>query len=97
MQDRPTETPIPIIGLLHPSPMGAAGAHNCGVDMIARTWNTATGGMAPGVTSCSVRLSTARPMGGTAARCAIRPDSIAGKIFLQSVPLPFISVYQSHP
>ena len=56
------------------------GAMNCGIDMIAPTWNVATGGAPPGIGSCSVRLSTVRPMGGTTARCAIRPDSIAGEI-----------------
>lgn len=50
------------------------GSGTCGIDMIDRTWSKATGGASPGVTSCTVALSTAPLMAG-AAQCFHRMGS----------------------
>ena len=53
----------------------------CGIDMISKTWNTATtDNAAPGIVECSVSLTDdTRAFGdGTLPQCFIRPDSRAG-------------------
>ncbi|KAJ3121095.1 hypothetical protein HK100_012524, partial [Physocladia obscura] len=52
------------------------GGHDCGVDMIAPTWNAATNSASPGLTTCSVALTTENPIAlTTAAVCYYRPNS----------------------
>jgi hypothetical protein len=50
------------------------GSNSCGVDMITKTWNKATGWQGPGIEHCTVTLSSQNPMSG-GPRCYARPDS----------------------
>lgn len=54
------------------------GTGNCGLDLILRTWNTATNHAEPGVTSCSVTLPKTNPLNENGMQCFHRPDSDIG-------------------
>lgn len=54
------------------------GSTSCGVDMIAKTWNTATNNSSPGEITCSVTLSTTNPLSGSNMQCFHRPNSDIG-------------------
>lgn len=59
------------------------GSSKCGIDMIRRTWNKATGNQAPGVVTCKVKLSKANPLNDKSPVCYHRPDSdIGNKYFV---------------
>lgn len=51
------------------------GSTSCGVDMIRKTWNAATGNEAPGIAQCTVSLSKTNPISGSTPICYIRPYS----------------------
>lgn len=57
------------------------GSTSCGVDMIEKTWNTATNNASPGETTCSVTLSTTNPLSGSAMQCFHRPNSDIGNAY----------------
>lgn len=48
---------------------------SCGVDMIRKTWNRATGNKSPGVVDCSVALTNRNPIRGGGPLCYYRPNS----------------------
>jgi len=51
------------------------GSGSCGVDLITKTWNTATGNKPPGEAQCTVDLSTTNPLDDGAPVCYFRPNS----------------------
>ncbi|KAJ1557086.1 hypothetical protein HK096_009172, partial [Nowakowskiella sp. JEL0078] len=51
------------------------GTTTCGVDLIKRTWNYATGNKSPGVASCTVSLTSINPLPGSSPLCFYRPNS----------------------
>ncbi|KAI8818082.1 uncharacterized protein EV422DRAFT_538678 [Fimicolochytrium jonesii] len=61
------------------------GSDSCGVDLIARTWKTATGGKPPGVADCSVKLSGRNPLAGAGPVCYTRPNSGGGSPYYYSL------------
>ncbi|KAK4005708.1 hypothetical protein OUZ56_010783 [Daphnia magna] len=50
-------------------------ADRCGVDMITKTWNKATGNQKPGIVGCSVSLTKKNPLKGNGPLCYHRPNS----------------------
>lgn len=60
-------------------------AHNCGVDMIRKTWSQATGGRSPGVANCRVTLKNTLPMTSRSPRCFFRPGSPTSNAWYASV------------
>lgn len=57
------------------------GSDTCGVDMIAKTWNTATNNASPGIANCSVALSNKNPIAGNGPICYHRPNSDIGNAY----------------
>lgn len=51
------------------------GSGTCGVDLISKTWNVATGNKPPGIAQCTVELSTTNPLNDNAPICFFRPTS----------------------
>lgn len=62
------------------------GSTSCGVDLIAKTWAKATGNAQPGVSSCTVTLSSTNPISGGSATCYQRPNT-AGSAYYQNLGL----------
>jgi hypothetical protein len=62
-------------------------AHNCGVDMIRKTWSEATGGRSPGVAKCRVTLKNTLPMTSRSPKCFYRPRSPTNNAYYASVGL----------
>lgn len=56
----------------------SVGTNTCGIDMILRTWNTLTNNASPGVTQCSVEMSSKNPLQAKGMQCYHRPDSDIG-------------------
>ncbi|KAJ3132928.1 hypothetical protein HK100_004842 [Physocladia obscura] len=55
------------------------GANNCGVDMIAPTWDAATDNASPGLTTCQVSLTSENPLASSADPiCFYGPESEFG-------------------
>ena len=50
-------------------------SNSCGVDLIRKTWNKATGNKSPGVVNCRVSLTNRNPINGNAPVCYYRPNS----------------------
>jgi len=64
------------------------GAHNCGVDLIRKSWDVATGGMAPGIyDQCTMSLESTLPMSSGDVQCFFRPSSQYGNLWYASVGL----------
>lgn len=57
------------------------GSNTCGVDMIAKTWNTATNNASPGIANCTVVLSNKNPIAGSGPVCYHRPNSDIGNAY----------------
>lgn len=57
------------------------GSDSCGVDMIGKTWNTATNNATPGIADCTVALSTKNPIQGSGPICYHRPNSDIGNAY----------------
>lgn len=57
------------------------GSDSCGVDMIGKTWNTATNNASPGIADCTVSLSTKNPIEGSGPICYHRPNSDIGNAY----------------
>jgi len=51
------------------------GSDSCGVDLVASTWNKATGNQPPGVASCTVNLVSTNPLQDSGPVCFYRPTS----------------------
>jgi hypothetical protein len=62
-------------------------AHNCGVDLIRKSWDLATGGAPPGITQCSMTLTDSLPLAASAVECFFRPSSEYGNQWYASVGL----------
>jgi len=60
-------------------------AYNCGVDMIRKTWDEATGGQSPGIAQCTVSLKNTLPMTSASPECFFRPSSETGNEWYASV------------
>merc|ERR1711879_1092950 len=60
-------------------------AHNCGVDMIRKTWSAATGGRSPGLAKCRVTLKPTLPMVHNTPKCFWRPHISGGNPWFASV------------
>jgi len=54
-------------------------AHNCGTDLIRKTWDLATTGATPGEADCTVSRTSTNPMTASGLQCFIRPDHSEGK------------------
>lgn len=54
------------------------GAGDCGVDLITKTWNEATGNKPPGITRCTVSMTDANAMSAAGEQCFVRPDAVSG-------------------
>ncbi len=50
-------------------------SNSCGVDMIGKTWRTATANKPPGIVDCRVSLTDRNPIVGSAPVCYYRPNS----------------------
>lgn len=57
------------------------GSDTCGVDMIAKTWNTATNNASPGIADCNVSMSNKNPIAGKGPICYHRPNSDIGNAY----------------
>jgi len=62
-------------------------AHNCGVDLIRKSWDLATGGATPGITQCSMALTNSLPLAASTVECFFRPSSEYGNQWYASVGL----------
>ncbi|KAJ1558637.1 hypothetical protein HK096_008530, partial [Nowakowskiella sp. JEL0078] len=51
------------------------GSTSCGIDLIQRTWKITTGNKPPGISSCTVSLTTLNPFTGSTPLCFYRPNS----------------------
>lgn len=51
------------------------GSDTCGVDLISKTWNVATGNKQPGIETCRVELTKTSPLNGGGPLCYFRPTS----------------------
>ncbi|XP_055304066.1 uncharacterized protein LOC129569341 [Sitodiplosis mosellana] len=58
---------------------------NCGIDMIKKTWDKATGNQPPDVVKCKVTLSKANPLNDKEMVCYHRPDSDIGNEYFVMV------------
>jgi hypothetical protein len=54
------------------------GSGTCGVDLVGKAWDAATGGASPGIEDCTVTLTDGTPIAGSSPVCAQRPSAIAG-------------------
>jgi len=55
------------------------GSGGCGIDMISKTWDSATDNAQHGLTKCTVELTSTNPMSGSGPQCFIRPSHGDGK------------------
>lgn len=60
-------------------------AYNCGVDLIRKSWDLATGGAAPGITECTMALDDSLPIASSEAQCFFRPSGEYGNRYYASV------------
>ena len=58
-----------------------------GLDLYASTWKKLTNGMSPGITACSVQLSSRNPLNSNGPRCFYKPDSGYGNEYYRNVGL----------
>ena len=61
------------------------GSSSCGVDLIQKTWNKATGNQSPGIAECKVALTKQNPMAGGAPLCFHQPNSEIGNLYYASL------------
>lgn len=61
------------------------GSDSCGVDMIAKTWNKATGTAPPGEVECTVALTDTNPLSASGPVCYHRPNSDIGNHYSTTV------------
>lgn len=67
------------------------GSGSCGVDLISKTWNIATGNKQPGIESCSVQLTKTNPLKGNGPVCYFRPTSETSNEYYASLGVINIS------
>ena len=61
------------------------GSGSCGVDLIGKTWRTATNNKPPGIAQCKVALTKINPIRGGSPLCFYRPNSPVGNAYYVSV------------
>merc|ERR1719226_439553 len=49
-------------------------AYNCGVDLIRKSWDLATGNKPPGIKQCTMALADSLPMASSEAQCFFPPQ-----------------------
>jgi hypothetical protein len=60
-------------------------AYNCGVDLIRKSWDLATGGAPPGITECTMALDDSPLLVSSEAQCFFRPSGEYGNRYHASV------------
>mmetsp|Transcript_6102 Transcript_6102/g.16499 ORF Transcript_6102/g.16499 Transcript_6102/m.16499 type:complete len:390 (-) Transcript_6102:291-1460(-) len=60
-------------------------AHNCGVDLIRKSWDLATGNTPPGITDCTMTLDDSPLLASSEVQCFFRPSGEYGNRYHASV------------